>query len=83
MRPWDRHPPWAHWSFFVVWAIAGTFGPILLIVGLTTGHGVWVGVALCCVWAVDLAVDAIAVHRAEARDPNWIAWTPGSKWLRS
>lgn len=32
MRPWDRHPPWAHCGFYVVWAVAGSVGPIMLIV---------------------------------------------------
>jgi hypothetical protein len=66
-----------------VWAIAGTFGPILLIVGLVTGHGVWLGVAVCCIWVLDLGFDAIIVRRRRTRDPNWNAWAPGARWLRS
>lgn len=43
--------------------IAGTFGPVLLIVGLITGHGVWLGVALCCIRVLDLGFDAVRRRR--------------------
>jgi hypothetical protein len=68
---------------YVVWAIAGTLGPILLLVGLITGRGLWVGIVFCCVWVLDLIVDATVVRRKKARDSHWRAWSFQSKWLRS
>jgi hypothetical protein len=76
-RPWDRHPPWAHWGFFVIWITAGTLGPIALVVGLLAGHGNWwIGAALCAVWAIDLGVDALLVRRLHSRDPGCQSWQP-------
>ena len=59
MRPWDKHPPWAHWAFYVIWGIAGTLGPIMLFVSLLAGSttGIWIGIALCLVWGGCLVAD--------------------------
>jgi hypothetical protein len=81
VRPWDQHPPWAHWSFYVVWGIAGTLGPIGLIVGLLSGSSSWlVGAALCALWVADLVVDWLVVRRL-MRNENWTPWEPTWKWL--
>jgi hypothetical protein len=77
-RPWDRHPPWAHWSFFAIWVIAGTLGPIALLVSLLSGprSNWWIGVSLCVIWALDLAIDWLLVRRRQRRDPSWQPWQP-------
>jgi hypothetical protein len=85
MRPWDRHPPWAHWGFYVVWAIAGTFGPILLVGGLfdMSSAGVWIGIGLCLVWLGSLAVDWLLVRWLEQHVEGWKPWRPPNwRWLR-
>jgi hypothetical protein len=79
VRPWDRHPPWAHWGFFVIWVIAGTLGPIVLIVGLLEGGSttsIWIGVGLCVcgVWALDLVLDWMAVRVLKARHADLTPW---------
>jgi hypothetical protein len=86
MRPWDRHPPWAHWAFYVIWAIAGSAGPLVLIVGLL-GQSVgdaWIGIGLCAVWGGSLLVDWLLVRRLEQHVDGWSPWTPPTwRWLRS
>jgi hypothetical protein len=58
------------------WALGGTLGPIALIAGLVDGHAssVWIGVALCCVWALDLLLDWMAVRALTARRSTWTPW---------
>lgn len=77
-RPWDKHPPWAHWGFFVIWLIAGSLGPIALIVGLMNGRSssVWIGLALCGVWVLDLGADWIVVRTRRNQNPGWTPWEP-------
>jgi hypothetical protein len=86
MRPWDRHPPWAHWAFYVIWGIAGTFGPMMLVVALLTRSttGIWIGIALCLVWGGSLAADWLLVRRLQQRVDGWTPWSPPDwRWLRS
>ena len=83
MRPWDRHPPWAHWSFYIVWGVAGTLGPVWFVVGLVLGgQRLWlIGLGLCLVWVIDLALNWLLVQRAQ-RNPGWQPWQPPPwKWL--
>lgn len=75
----DKHPPWVHWSFFVVWAVFGTVGPIWLLIGLIVQPSVgwWVGLALCAVAAVTLVIDAAVAKRLQFRgDGSWAPWEP-------
>jgi hypothetical protein len=60
----------------VVWITAGTLGPIALIVGLLVGRpsSVWIGLALCFVWALDLVFDWLAVRTLTSRDARWTPW---------
>jgi hypothetical protein len=83
MRLWDRHPPWAHPAFYVLWAVTGSLGPIMLIVGLLDGHGgpLWIGVSLCCVWLLSLGADWLLVRRLRQSRPGWTPWEPKSRWL--
>ena len=86
MRPWDRHPPWAHWGFSLVWGIAGTFGPILLIIGLLGGSAaqLWIGIGLCLIWGASLAVDWLVVQWLKQHVDGWSPWRPPQwRWLRS
>lgn len=82
MRPWDKHPPWAHWGFFAVWVIAGSLGPIVLITGLLAGSGHlwWLGLALCGVWALDLGADWWIVRQRQHDQVDWMPWEPPSNW---
>jgi hypothetical protein len=83
MRPWDRHPPWAHWSFYVVWAVAGSLGPIILIVSLLNGTALWwLGMLLCIVWVATLGIDWLLVRRLQRDSPAWTPWEPKGPWLR-
>jgi hypothetical protein len=71
------HPPWAHWAFFVVWAIAASVGPIVFLVGLLAGSGAWVaGLVICGVALLSLGVDWLVVRRLRRRDPDWTPWQP-------
>jgi hypothetical protein len=75
-RPWERHPPWAHWSFFAVWVVAGTLGPIALVEWIFgIGHW-WRAFVLCGVWAIDLAVDWLLVRRLQRGVDGWRPWQP-------
>jgi hypothetical protein len=82
VRPWDKHPPWAHWSFYVVWAVAGSVGPIFLLVSLIAGPRDlwWIGFVLCCIWLLDLGADWLAVRRLQRNSKGWTAWQP-PRWL--
>jgi hypothetical protein len=83
MRPWDRHPPWAHWGFYVVWGIAGTLGPILLFTSLLSQPSDWwIGAALCGVWIATLGLDWLVVRRFRATVEGWTPWEPKWGWLR-
>jgi hypothetical protein len=83
MRPWDRHPRWAHWGFYVVWAVAGTAGPLIVIVSLMDGSALWwIGVLLCIVWIATLALDWLLVRRLQRDSPGWTPWEPKARWLR-
>jgi hypothetical protein len=83
MRPWDTHAPWAHWGFYVVSAVAGTAGPIILIVTLIEGNALWwIGMLLCIVWLAALGVDWVLVRRLESVSPGWTPWEPKARWLR-
>jgi hypothetical protein len=70
---------------FVIWIIAGSLGPIALVVGLLDGRSssVWIGLALCCVWALDLGFDWLAVRTLTNRDPRWNPWEPKVRQSRS
>jgi hypothetical protein len=85
VRPWDKHPPWAHPGFYVIWGIAGTFGPIALLVGLLGGNtpSVWIGIGLCLLWGGSLGADWLLVRWLERHVDGWSAWQPPkSRWLR-
>lgn len=85
MRPWDKHPPWAHWAFYVIWGIAGTLGPMMFFIGLLDGSttGIWIGIALCLVWGGSLAADWLLVRRLQQRVDGWTPWSPPDwRWLR-
>jgi hypothetical protein len=86
VRPWDKHPPWAHWRFFVIWAIAGSLGPIALLDGVidSSAISVWLGIVLCLVWAISLAVDWLLVRWLQQHVEGWEPWRPPQwRWLRS
>jgi hypothetical protein len=86
MRPWDKHPPWAHWAFYVTWVIAGSLGPILLLVGLwgASAAALWIGVGLCLVWGGSLATDWLLVRWLQEHVEGWSPWQPpGWRWLRA
>jgi hypothetical protein len=77
-RPWDRHPPWAHCSFFVVWGIVGTVGPIALLDGIIDGRSrvLLAGIVLCGAWGLTLGIDWLVVRRLRNRDDSWMPWEP-------
>jgi hypothetical protein len=77
-RPWDKHPPWAHSAFFVVWVIAGTLGPIALLDSLIVGPrgNWWIGLSLCLVWGIDLGIDWLLVRWLRGRVDGWQPWQP-------
>jgi uncharacterized membrane protein len=84
MRPWDKHPPWAHWAFYVTWGIAGSLGPILLLVGLVSGSvvGLWIGLGLCLLWGGSLAADWLLVRWLQNHVDGWSPWQPPNlRWL--
>lgn len=86
MRPWDKHPPWAHSAFYLVWAITGTFGPIVLIVGLLNGSttSLWIAISMCLLWGCSLAIDWLVVRWLQRHVDGWKPWRPpNSRWLRS
>jgi uncharacterized membrane protein len=86
-RPWDNHPPWAHWGFFITWGVAGTLGPIALLENVMNGStaaGWWVAIALICVWLASMAVDWLAVRWLRVHVDGWTPWQPPKrKWLKS
>ena len=68
-----------------VWAVAGTIGPIALIVALTGGSttSLWIGISGCVLWAGSLLFDWLLVRRFERRGDGWTPWRPPeSRWLR-
>jgi hypothetical protein len=70
----------------VLWAIAGTFGPILLLIALVRGSamGLWIGIGLCVVWGGSLAVDWLLVCWLQQHVDGWTPWRPPDwRWLRS
>lgn len=70
----------------MVWVTAGTVGPIALLVGLIGGSAasLWVGIALCGVWASSLVVDWLLVQRLEQHVDGWTPWRPPTwRWLKS
>lgn len=76
--PWryvlNLHPPWVHWSFFVLWAITATLGPIAVVVGLLDGSGMWwIGLAICASAVITIGIDCLILRRVR-RDPDWRAW---------
>ena len=84
MRPWDKHPPWAHWAFYATWGIAGSLGPVLLLIGLVSGSaaGLWIGLGLCLVWGGSLAADWFLVRWLQAHVDGWSPWRPPNRrWL--
>jgi len=70
----------------VLWAIAGTFGPILLLIALVRGSamGLWIGIGLCVVWGGSLAVDWLLVRWLQQHVHGWTPWRPPDwRWLGS
>jgi hypothetical protein len=87
-RFWDKHPPWAHWALYVVWGIAGTFGPMALGIWVVGGLGparvLWLGIGLCVVWGVSLTIDWLLVRWLQEHVDGWTPWRPPNwRWLRS
>ncbi len=84
MRPWDKHPPWAHWVFYAIWNIAGTFGPMgvsIWLVGKALGDHettrlLWIGIVLCVIWVASLAVDWLLVRWLQTHVEGWAPWRP-------
>jgi hypothetical protein len=69
--------------FYVVWGIAGTVGPVALVVGLLSGSSVWwVGAVFCVVWGVTLWLDWLLVQRLRRTVEGWTPWEPRWSWLR-
>jgi hypothetical protein len=69
----------------VIWGIAGTFGPIALLVGLLNGttSSVWIGIGLCLLWGGSLAVDWLLVRWLRQHVDGWSPWQPPKwRWLR-
>jgi hypothetical protein len=82
--PWrhvlEAHPPWVHWSFFVVWSVTASAGSIVFVVGLLEGSGGWLlGLAIYGLAALTMAIDWLFVRRLR-RDPDWRPWQP-PRWL--
>jgi hypothetical protein len=80
VMPWrrllDAHLPLAHWSFFVVWAITASIGPIVFGVGLIEGSDAWLlGLAIYSVALVAMAIDWVLLRRLR-RNPHWTPWEP-------
>jgi hypothetical protein len=66
-----------------VWAIAGSAGPIILLVSLITGNPLWwIGLVLCVVWVATLGIDWVLVRRFRRDAPGWTPWEPKLHWLR-
>jgi hypothetical protein len=85
VRPWDKHPPWAHWSFYSIWAITGSVGPIALFVSLINGstEEILVGIVLCLICAGSLVVDWLLVRWLRRHVDGWTPWRPPhGRWLR-
>ena len=82
-RPWDLHPPWAHWAFWLVAGIVGTIGPIVFLLGaIVRSHPVYlVGLWLCVAWALTLGLDWLAVRQLRRTVPDWQPWQPPD-WIR-
>ena len=85
--PWQRllgaHPPWAHWSFWIVWWITASLGPIAFVVGLFNGSGKWwIGLAIYAVALLTIGLDWLVVRRLRRRDDAWTPWNPPA-WLHS
>src|ERR1700759_5319890 len=78
VRPWDKHPPWAHWAFCVIWVIAGSLGPIALIVGLLNGSttSLLIGIGFCSLWGLSLTVDWLLVRWLQQHLNGWTPWRP-------
>ena len=88
VRPWDKHPPWAHWAFYVVWGVSSTFGLMSLGIwvdgGLRSTRFLWVGIALCVVWGAALAIDWLVVRCLQEHVEGWRPWRPPNwRWLRT
>jgi hypothetical protein len=78
--PWryvlEAHPPWVHWSFFVVWLTTASTGPIVFVVGLLEGSDAWaLGLAIYGVALFTMAVDWLLLRRLR-RHPDWTPWQP-------
>ncbi len=85
IMPWrrvlDAHPPWVHWSFFVVWAITASIGPIIFVVSLLSGSGPWpLGLAIYGIALLTLLIDWLILRRIR-RNPDWRPWEP-PRWAR-
>jgi hypothetical protein len=83
--PWryvlDAHPPWTHWSCFVVWVITASLGPVAVVVGVLQGSSSWlIGLAICGVALVPMGIDSLVVRPLLRRNPSWAPWTP-PRWL--
>jgi hypothetical protein len=79
----NMHPPWAHGTFWLIWAITATVGPIAFIVSLLDGSGTWwIGLLLYIVALMTMAVDWLVVRWLQDHRPGWRPWEP-PKWLHS
>jgi ABC-type nickel/cobalt efflux system permease component RcnA len=73
----DLHPPWAHGSFAVVWAVTASVGPILFGVALIDGSSAWwIGLSIYGVALLTMAGDWLVVRRLRSRVPGWQPWKP-------
>src|ERR1700733_14710988 len=58
------HPPWVHWSFWMIWSITASLGPIAFVVGLLSGSDKWwIGLAIYAVALVTIGIDSLSVRR--------------------
>lgn len=85
--PWQwllgLHPPWAHWSFWMVWWITASLGPIAFVTAVLEGSDKWwIGLATYGVALVTMGVNWITVRRLKRRGDDWTPWNPPS-WLHS
>lgn len=83
--PWryvlDAHPPWAHWSFWIVWSITASLGPIAFLIWLLFGSGSWwLGLAIYVVALVTMGIDWLVVRRLRRSSQDWTPWNP-PRWL--
>ena len=79
--PWryvlDAHPPRAHWSFFVIWCLTASLGPIAFLVGVLDGSGTWwMGEAIYGVALVTIGIDWLVVRRLRRDRHGWRPWQP-------